>query len=185
MKIYSEEDVERGLDCYDPEHRVFRALKQARKLNKRDVLLILKWKLGRIKESNSVTVNDENMEKINKAIEIGRSPERKCDALKMLERIPGIGLATATAILTVCYPDEFTIIDQRVLEELDLFPPKLAKHKPTKNFNTYDWTAEDYLLEYLPKVRECSERWGRTLRDTDRALWGLSVSRRIEQIIRS
>jgi len=101
----------------------------------------------------------------------------------MLECVPGIGLATATAILTVSYPDEFTIIDRRVLEELDLFPSRLAKRKSRK-CNTDDWNADDYIAEYLPRVKECRKRWGRTLRECDRALWGLSVSGRMEQIIK-
>jgi len=45
MKNYSEEEIENGLDCYDPEHRVFENLAKSeyrRRLNKRDVLLILK-----------------------------------------------------------------------------------------------------------------------------------------------
>jgi hypothetical protein len=187
MKNYSEEDIKNGLDCYDPEHRVFPDFSKARegpKLRKRDVLLILKWKLGRIRKLNSATINDENWAKINKAIEDGRNPERRCDALKMLMKIRGIGLATATAILTVCYPDDFTIIDQRVLEELDLFPTRLADPKST-NYNTDVWTPEDYIDEYLPKVRKYSELWRRTLRETDQALWGLSVSRQIDEIIGS
>ena len=74
------------------------------------------------------------------------------------------------------------IIDQRVLESLNLFPSYLPDRK-RKKYSTEDWTAETYFNEYLPKVKEASERWGCTLRNADRALWGLSVARRIEQII--
>ena len=185
MKNYTEEQIEEGLDCYDPEHRVFpdfSKAKEGRKLSKRDVLLILKWKLNRIKNLNSETVSDDNLAKINHAIVVGRTPERKCEALNQLMSIRGIGLATATAILTVCYPEEFTIVDQRVLEALDLFPPGSADRKLTKH-DTNDWTVEDYIARYLPKVKECSERWGRPLRQTDQALWGLSVHKRIEEIL--
>lgn len=184
IPAFSEADIKRGLDCYDPEQRVFPAFsgtERKRKLDERDVLLILKWKLGRIKASNAATISVGNLEKINTAIEIAGSPKREHAALKILECVPGIGLATATAVPTVCYPDHFTIIDQRVLEALDLFPSRLAAHQP-RNYSTYDWTTEDYVSEYLPRIREVSKQWGRSLRDTDRALWGISVSRRIERI---
>lgn len=187
MKEYSKDDMKKGLDCYDPEKNVFPELgfskaKQGRKLSKWDLLLILKWKLGRIKDSNSDTIDDDKMDSINKAVEDARKPGCKIDALKALDEIPGIGLATATAILTVCYPHEFTIIDQRMLEELELFPSRLAEHK-RKKYDTDDWTEKDYIDEYVPIVKKCSERWGCTLRDADRALWGLSVNKQIEDFI--
>jgi hypothetical protein len=184
IRAFSENDILRGLDCYDPEHRLFPHFSNAgrrRKLSERDVLLILKWKLGRIKDTNAATISAGNLKKINRAIET--APECEHAALKGLEAVPGIGLATATAILTVYYPDQFTIIDQRVLEALELFPSRLDRRP--RNFSTADWTTEDYLKEYLPKVRAVSEQWGRSLRETDQALWGISVSKRIEKIIAS
>jgi hypothetical protein len=102
-----------------------------------------------------------------------------------LDNIPGIGLATATAILTVCYPESFTIIDERVLASLDLYPSGCEKKKrKKKKYSTDDWTAKTYVDEYLPRVRERKEQWSRTLRETDQALWGLSVNQRIEKIIK-
>jgi hypothetical protein len=94
-------------------------------------------------------------------------------------------LATATAILTVCYPESFTIIDERVLESLDLYPRGYEKKKKKrKEYSSDDWTAKGYVDEYLPRVREREVQWSRTLRETDQALWGLSVNRRIENIIK-
>jgi hypothetical protein len=193
----SKRDIEQWLDCYDPETRVFtdlrRRLAKGEGLGKRDVLLILKWKLGRIKDSNYKTVSDENLKKINKAIVEAAKPEKALAALKALEEVPGIGLATATAVLTVCYPDAFTIIDERVLESLDLLPSGHEKRKKRKKkkagkekskYNTEDWTAETYVDEYLPKVKARQGEWKRTLRETDQALWGLSVNRRVEKVIK-
>ena len=185
MKIDSEDEVELGLDCYDPEHRVFPKIADSRprpKLSKHDLLLILKWKLGRIKDSNSETVADDNMATINQAVEDAGNANSDIQALKALVSVPGIGLAAASAILTVCYPEKFTIIDQRALETLDLFPSKLREDE-RKEYKTDDWSPADYVQEYLPKVRDCSQRWRRSLRDADRALWGLSVNQRVEAII--
>ena len=174
MKNYSKEDMEEGLDCYCPETRVFPTIAKAegpQKLRKQDVLLILKWKLGRIKESNCKTVSDDNFRLINQWVEKSGETDREIEALKELDKIPGIGMATATAILTVCYPDKFTIIDYRVLETLDLKPLKADR-----------WTAERYFREYLPKVKEHCGQWDCSLRQADRALWGLSVRDQIKKI---
>jgi len=185
----SDKEIEQGLDCYDPESRVFpeirKRLSKGEGLTKRDVLLILKWKLGRIKGSNAKTVSDENLKKINKAIVDAKKPEKAVAALKSLDKIPGIGVATATAILTVCFPDTFTIIDERVLESLELFPRWYEKKKKQKEkYSTADWTAKGYVQEYLPRVREYKDRWNKALREVDQVLWGLSVNRRVEKVIK-
>lgn len=190
----SEASIEQGLDCYDPETRVFpgieKKISKSEGLGKRDVLLILKWKLGRIKGSNAKTVSERNLEKINRAIADANKRDGAIEALEALDNIPGVGLATATAMLTVCYPENFTIIDERVLETLELLPrgleKKLEKKKKErkKKYSTDDWTAKAYVEEYLPRVRERKKEWSRTLRETDRALWGLSVNRRIEKTIK-
>jgi hypothetical protein len=185
----SDKEVEQGLDCYDPKKWVFPKIRERlsnhQGLSKRDVLLILKWKLGRIKGSNAEAVSDASLKEINEAIVDARKTDGAIDALKALDNIPGIGLATATAILTVCYPESFTIIDERVLASLDLYPSGYEKKKrKKKKYSTDDWTAKTYVDEYLPRVRERKEQWSRTLRETDQALWGLSVNQRIEKIIK-
>ena len=120
MKKFSEENMKIGLECYEPESRVFPELADAWKeprLTQRDVLLILKWKLDRIKKSYCKIVNEENMRIINRAVEkAGKADDRnRIEALEDLKGIQGIKLAAAAAILTVCYPEVFSMIDQRVL----------------------------------------------------------------------
>ena len=170
------EEMNEGLDCYSPETRVFpeiaKKAERGQELSQRDILLILKWKLTRIKDKNSKTVSKEKLNDINQAVKKSREVGFEIDSLEELDEIPGIGLATATAILTVCYPDRFTIIDQRALETLGLSPA-----------DTADWTAKQYFNKYLPKVEDCRRGWGCTLRQADRALWGLSVSKRVKEII--
>jgi hypothetical protein len=186
MAYLSRGDFKNGLNHYDPEERVFPAISDriaaGGKLTKRDVLQILKWKLGRIKGANAQTVSDRNMEAINEAVKDARNAEHSVDALKNLDLIPGIGLATATAILTICYPEEFTIIDWRVLETLDLFPSRIAQ-TAGREHNTEVWTANDYIADYLPCIKKQADLWGCTLREADRALWGLSVKEGIDKMI--
>ena len=177
MVMASPDDLKAGLDCYDPEHRVFPHLSkphEGQRLTPQDVLLILKWKLGRIRSIHSKTVNEKNMACINQAVQNAAISENRNLALKTLASLPGIRLAAATAILTVCYPNDFTIIDQRVLGQLGLGPA-----------TTDRWTVDEYLKRYLPAVRERAKGWGCTLRDADRALWGLSVRKQMADIINS
>jgi hypothetical protein len=176
MEDFSKEDLNDGLDHYWPETRVFPTIADSKgpeRLGKRDVLLILKWKLGRIKDSNyDETVSDKNLGLINQWVNKASEPGGEIKALEELDKIPGIGLATATAILTVCFPEKFTIIDLRVLEMLEL---ELRE--------TDGWTAEQYFTKFLPKVKDQSKQWGCTLREADQALWGLSVKKQIREKI--
>lgn len=164
--------MQRGLDCYDPETRVFPKIRaevrRGKLLSKREVLLIVRWKLGRIKDSNSITIKDENLAEVNRLVKDAAKSEEPA-ALQALAKIPGIGLATATAILTVCYPKKYTILDWRVSETLCLV-------------SSID-SANAYLTLYLPRVRKRAKKWKCSLRDADRALWGLSVNRRLKRII--
>jgi hypothetical protein len=187
MNEVSAEHFRKGLECYDPENRVFphvaEKIAKGEELTERDVLLILKWKLYRTKDSYADTVAKDKLIEINRAVAEAQNPDRRVEAVEALDKIPGIGLATATAILTVCYPDQFSIIDWRVLETLELHPTGLASEKRGE-YDASQWKAKSYVDEFLPKVKERSEVWGCTLRDADRALWGLSVNRNIEGVIR-
>ncbi|HXB61791.1 MAG TPA: hypothetical protein VNU94_02920 [Acidobacteriaceae bacterium] len=175
MSKLSKEDLEDGLDYHDAEDRVFPKIKAKilakQELDKKDVLHILKWKLGRIKASDSRTISNKNLLIINKAIR-SAGVGNGLDALEALMQIHGIKLAVATTILTICYPEKFTIIDFRVLEVLNLFPA-----------TTDGWTAQKYVDEFLPVVIKQSEKWNCSLRNADKALWGLSVKRRFEEIL--
>jgi hypothetical protein len=71
-----------------------------------------------------------------------------------------------------------------VLETLRLFPSRLPEEKRSE-YRADDWAAKDYLDEFLPKIKEKSTIWDCSLRDADRALWGLSVRRRAMNIIKN
>jgi len=182
--FHCNKEMESGLDCYDPERRVFPTIadkaRAGDKLSKRDVLLILRWKLGWLVEDHSRTVADYNMRLINEAIKEAQTNGSK--ALDMLRNIPNIELAVATAILTVCYPSKFTIIDTRVLKMLNLFPSTLPVHRRNQ-YTTNDWTPKDYFDEFFPEVEKRRKQWRCELRKADQALWGLSVSQDVERII--
>jgi hypothetical protein len=82
-------------------------------------------------------------------------------------------LATATAILTVLYPEEFTIYDERVVEELPQF--KLLGYK---SFSNAMW--EQY-REFKRAVENYCTPDQLCLRDKDRFLWGMSFYQKAQK----
>ena len=165
-------EVKAGLECYDPEQSLFPQLREGagiKELTARHVLLILRWKLGRIKNAHAATVSPSNLAKINNALVLAGQPERGRDALEALTTVEEIGLAVATVLLTVRYPDRYTIIDWRVLEALRLQPA-----------TTDEWTSTTYISEFLPAVEDFRKQHSHlSLRQADQALWGMSLNKRI------
>lgn len=72
-------------------------------------------------------------------------------------------LPMASAILTVLYPDKFTVYDYRVCEEICQFKGIVNKIKPLQ--------IKSY-LDFVTEIKKQS--LNRTMRDTDRYLWGKS-----------
>lgn len=87
--------------------------------------------------------------------------------LKILLEVRGIGLSMASAILTVLYPDHFTVYDTRVCNQLGGF--RNLESRPT-------WKGYE---EFRQAVQEEAVRRGApeclSLRDMDRWLWTLDV----------
>lgn len=84
-------------------------------------------------------------------------------------------LPTASAILTVLYPEEFTVYDVRVCDELNDFHAL----KSTVNFDNI-WSG---YLSYKQAVINAAPE-GLSLRDKDRYLWGKSFANQLENDIK-
>jgi len=81
------------------------------------------------------------------------------------------GLPMATAILTVLYPDRFTVYDVRVRNEVGII----------KDFAGRTDQIDRYFNEYLPKVAATTE--AKNLRDKDRYLWGKSAYEGLQKFL--
>lgn len=77
-------------------------------------------------------------------------------------KIPNIGIPIASAILTVCYPNDFTVADYRACASLQNFGEKVHGN-PTISTSAY--------FEYLDKCKNLAQRYNISLRDFDRILW--------------
>lgn len=80
--------------------------------------------------------------------------------------VPGIKLAIASAILSVCYPEEFTVVDYRVVGVLKELEVERLPQAATYDVRRY--------LQYCEACRGLAARCGISLRDLDRALWAKS-----------
>ena len=158
-------DIESGLDCYDPERRVFGSISQRKPptLGEFDLALILRWKLGMFTRAHGELVRRQ-LAAINEAIIKAGMAGSEISAMESLSKIAGIKTAVASAILTVCYPNKFSIIDVRVLNKLNLTP-----------MDASGWDAHKYWREYMPHVQSFATKHELSLRDADRTLWGQSV----------
>jgi hypothetical protein len=88
----------------------------------------------------------------------------------------GFRLPMASAILTVLYPEDFTVYDIRVCDVLGDF--KDAQYKT--NFSTLWERYEAYVIAVKEAVPGCS-----SLRDKDRFLWGKSFATQLQTDIQS
>ena len=102
--------------------------------------------------------------------------EKKLDIL--LQR-KGFQLAIASALLTVLYPDDFTVYDVRVRGQLNNYP----------DITYVENNIERYFTEYLPRVlkmgREITQNPALSLRDCDRVLWAKSWYGNLQRFLRT
>ena len=126
---------------------------------------ILRWKLisqfGRqkiIREKNT----DNNVRIITKAAFAVSHTEKDFEIilkLKILTTLTGVEIPVASAILTICYPELYSVIDFRNWRQV---------YKTDKK-KTY-YTAKEY-LNYLHQIRTYAKNYGVTPQQMDIAIW--------------
>ena len=132
-------------------------------LNEKDFELILKWKLRSQykRQSNYRKLNNEEIIKSISKVAFGISHrninyETKLK-INLLCTIRGVGIPVASAILTLCYPNEYGVIDFRIWRQLF-----------TKKKSYYSLT--DY-LKYLTIIKELASMHRVSTQEIDLALW--------------
>ncbi|HSW00468.1 MAG TPA: hypothetical protein VLI39_09870 [Sedimentisphaerales bacterium] len=135
-----------------------------------DFYLILHWKAPRSKNRTKERLHRATnggfacaVKQITEALYCPSQPAK--DRLKLLMEDWGFRLPTATAILTVLWPEEFTVYDRRVCDTLGDFHYLGARH-----FSDDLW--RDYLSFKQGVIDE--KPCDLSLRDKDRYLWGKS-----------
>jgi hypothetical protein len=141
-----------------------------------DFFCIVVWKANRAKSKAAKRLLAQGHSNLEDAVAallgaINAATEQK-QRLKVLIAEWGFRLPMASAILTVLFPEDFTIYDVRVCETLGDFADAQYKTRFDDLWSRYS--------EYLQAVKaavdgQCS------LRDKDRILWGRSFAEQLKR----
>jgi thermostable 8-oxoguanine DNA glycosylase len=136
-------------------------------LNKPEFEEILIWKLRtqyarqrKYREKNT----NEIIQKITRtAFEIKHADWQYETELKLniLIALRGVGVPVASAILTLCYPEKYAVIDFRIVRQLF--------GKPKTNFPIRKY------LEYLNTIRNIAKKYEVTPQQVDMAIWQYDI----------
>lgn len=140
-------------------------------LSVEDFFCIVIWKANRAKTNikkklSKKTTLSKSIKNIADDLFKAESLEKK---LGIIIKKWGFGLPMATAILTVLYPEDFTIYDYRVRQQLGL-----------KDI----YSVKKYFKEFLPIVKKYAKSKGETLREIDKELWGKSFYEDLQKLIK-
>ncbi|BCB35597.1 hypothetical protein [Bacillus cereus] len=151
-------------------------------LNATDFFCIIIWKANRAKSkiADRLLNNHNDLESASifitkKIFELSSSNEK----LEYLMNHCGFRLPMATAILTVLYPQEFTVYDVRVCDTLHYQNTDFHK-LASRKYSISLW--EDY-LNFKNQVVDSTPKQ-LSLRDKDRYLWGKSFSLQLQDNIK-
>ena len=173
MQDYSQYSIPTDyLKFYDLEHYLFTEVsgrfRRTGEISSADFYMIVIWKANRAKSRirNRLSRHEGGFAgAVEALIAALRDADGPAKRLEELMRIWGFRLPMATAILTVLYPQEFTVYDTRVCEQLGAF-----QGLADRQFSDTLW--DDY-RSYMAVVSRAAPS-GLSLRDKDRFLWARS-----------
>lgn len=153
--------------------RVTKRFEEEGTIHSFDFYAIITWKANRAKTKVRSGMKEANL---SPSALMKRVHDITDDRAKMqvLDNVPGIGIPIASAVLTVCYPSRFTVIDYRAWETLLDFKRVSLKTMPT--------SIDGYFKQYLPACQTLADEKRLSLRELDFALWGWSQKKSIEKL---
>lgn len=174
------------LQYYDLEGYLFKVISiryaQDKTLTAFDFFCIVIWKANRAKSKVAERLLAHGNGQANLGSAVGSLLAAISEAQDQRARLSvliegwGFRLPMASAILTVLYPEDFTVYDIRVCDVLGDF--KDAQYKT--DFATLWKRYAAYVIAVKGAVPECS-----SLRDKDRFLWGKSFATQLQTDIQS
>jgi hypothetical protein len=139
-----------------------------------DFYMLLMWKANRAKNYHRERLKQKagtfDAAVANIASDLFASTESKRRLQALMEKWE-FALPTATAILTLLYPDDFTVYDWRVCDEVG------QTYKPWRGFSDKLWSEYEQFVKAVIK----NTPNGLTLRDRDRFLIGRSIRKGVER----
>lgn len=146
----------------------FEKLKNERRefyLEKNELEEILEWKLiGQYGRQRKIRLlnTDENVKLFTKTAFLISHSDKEIETklkLKTLLLLYGVEVPVASAILTICFPTEYSVIDFRNWRQLY-----------NMNEKKVYYTANEY-WGYLKKIKELAETYKVTTQEIDMAIW--------------
>jgi thermostable 8-oxoguanine DNA glycosylase len=137
-----------------------------------DLQQILKWKLRRQfhrQETTREVNTNENVIAITKAAFGVAHPDKDFETslkLRLLCTLTGVEVPVASAILTLCFPTEYSVIDFRNWRQI---------YKGDKPKTTY--SIKEYVA-YLKTIRHLAMEFGVTPQEIDIAFWQSDIEQR-------
>ncbi|SRR6266568_2670204 len=180
------------LNYYNLEDFLFGAVRERferdHSLSAFDFFSIIIWKANRAKSKVAVNLmkcdrqRRGDLEAIVRALtsEVWDQPDEQ-SRLKILLEIWGMRLPMASAILSVLWPEQFTVYDVRVCGEL--LNKGCDDFKRLAELKSFEGLWKGY-CRYVNAVRTAVNREV-SLRDKDRFLWGQSAKRQLESDIQN
>ena len=139
-----------------------------------DFYAIIVWKSNRTKTKIKKALKEAGLSADTLMSQVAGA-KADITRLRLLNKVRNIGLPIASAILTVCYPDRFTVLDYRAWQSA------VAEGMPGLP-DAFPETAPEY-LQYRDACQAFAERVGLSLRDLDRALWARSWEKDLQALI--
>jgi thermostable 8-oxoguanine DNA glycosylase len=158
--------LSRLAELYDLERylfgKVFRRFQRGQALSACDFFAIVTWKANRAKTRVKKGLLDagKSVRQLMKEVSQADSP---VDKVEILCNVKGIGIPIASAILSVCYPTRFTVLDYRAWKTLEQASVEGIPEHPPRDAQSY--------LQYCEACRRFADRMGLSLRRLDHALW--------------
>lgn len=139
--------------------RLGRAAGIARQMCRKEFLPIAKWKSPR-----PAQLHDENREGVVRAItKQSFAAVNDVEKVLILTELRGVSVRTATAILHLCFPCDYPLLDVWAMEAFGV------TREPTGKWTDLDWLR--IWPAYILECRELRDLTGHDLRTIDRALW--------------
>ena len=154
-------------------NEVSKNFKESGYLTPEEFFAIVIWKraASKTKIKRELIKSGKTIKSITSDIFKNKNDRRK--QLNLLTDIKQIGISIASAILTVCYPDDFTIVDIRACASLKR--EFNIGNFPYEKFTLKSDVSKRLYLKYVDKCKELAKQAGFDLRNFDRVLFGQDI----------
>lgn len=178
------------LEYYDLERYIFETVRERfhaeHSIGAFDFFSIVIWKANRAKSIIARKLLDkdpagrQDLEAIVRELSssLYDAPDER-ERMRVLMKEWNFALTMASAILTVCWPETFTVYDYRVCERL--MAAGAGDFRQLHNWTNFEKVWEGY-AEFKSRLAELAPS-GLSLRDQDRYLWGESTYLQLEEDI--